>query len=104
LALRWLAILYGRIGCDLAATGGCHHGRDAIKLLMGGATVVHVCSALLKYGVGHLKRVEEEISAWLEENEYESLSQLIGSMSQKSCPDPAAFERANYIKMLHSYT
>lgn len=103
LALRWLAILHGKVRCDLAATGGAHHGRDAIKLLMAGANVVHLCSALLKYGVGHLKRVEEEIVAWMEENEYTSVQQMIGSMSQKSCPDPAAFERANYIKMLHSY-
>lgn len=103
IALRWIAILYGRISCDLAATGGVHHGRDAIKLLMAGASVTHLCSALLKYGVGHLKRVEEELSTWLEENEYSRLSDIIGVMSQKSCPDPKAFERANYIKMLQSY-
>jgi dihydroorotate dehydrogenase (fumarate) len=103
LALRWLAILYGNVNATLTATGGAHHGRDAIKLMMAGASVVHLCSALLKYGIGHLKRVEEEMVAWLEENEYNSASQLIGSMSQKSSPDPQAFERANYIKMLHSY-
>jgi dihydroorotate dehydrogenase (fumarate) len=103
LAMRWLAILYGRVNADLSATGGAHHGRDAIKLMMAGSSVVHLCSALLKYGVGHLKRVEEEMTAWLTENEYENVRQLIGSLSQKSCPDPMAFERANYIKMLHSY-
>ncbi len=104
LALRWIAILHGRVGCDLAATGGIHHGRDAIKLLMAGATVTHVCSALLKYGVGHLKRIEEEIATWLGENEYSELSRIIGVMSQKSCPDPKAFERANYIRTLQSYS
>ncbi|GAB4370395.1 MAG: dihydroorotate dehydrogenase-like protein [Acidobacteriota bacterium] len=103
LALRWIAILHGRISCDLAATGGVHHGRDAIKLLMAGARVTHLCSALLKYGVGHLRRVEEEIATWLEENEYGALADIVGVMSQKSCPDPRAFERANYIRMLQSY-
>ena len=103
LALRWIAILHGRISCDLAATGGVHHGRDAIKLLMAGASVTHLCSALLKYGIGHLRRVEEELVTWLEENEYSALSDIVGVMSQKSCPDPKAFERANYIRMLQSY-
>lgn len=103
LAMRWLGILYGRVGCDLAATGGVHGGRDAVKLLMTGASVVHLCSALLKYGIYHLRRIKEEMTAWMEENECLSTKALIGSMSQKNCPDPRAFERANYIKTLHSY-
>ena len=103
LATRWLAILYGRIRADLAATGGVHSGRDAVKMLMAGAAVVHMTSALLKYGVYHLKRVEEELRTWMEENEYASVKQMVGVMSQKSSPDPAAFERANYIKVLQSY-
>jgi dihydroorotate dehydrogenase (fumarate) len=103
LATRWLAILYGRVRADLAATGGVHSGRDAVKMLMAGASVVHMTSALLKYGVYHLKRVEEELRTWMEENEYASVKQLVGTMSQKSSPDPAAFERANYIKVLQSF-
>jgi dihydroorotate dehydrogenase (fumarate) len=104
LALRWLAILHDKVSCDLAATGGVHGGRDAIKLIMAGASVVHVCSALLKYGPNHLGRIRDEIVNWMEENEHTSVRALIGSMSQKSCPDPQAFERANYIKTLQSYT
>ena len=72
-------------------------------MLMAGASVVHMTSALLKYGVYHLKRVEEELRTWMEENEYASVKQMVGVMSQKSSPDPAAFERANYIKVLQSY-
>lgn len=103
LALRWLAILHQQVQCDLAATGGVHGGRDAIKLLMAGASVVHVCSALLKYGVHHLRRIREEIVSWMEENEHATVRGLVGAMSQKNCPDPQAFERANYIKTLQSY-
>ncbi len=103
LATRWLAILYGRVRADLAATGGVHSGRDAVKMLMAGASVVHMTSALLKYGVYHLKRVGDELRTWMEENEYASVKGMIGTMSQKSSPDPEAFERANYIKVLQSY-
>lgn len=103
LPLRWLGILYSQVRCDLAATSGVHSGRDAVKLMMAGASVVHLCSALLKYGIYHLRRVREEMTAWMEENEYSSVGTLIGSMSQRHCPDPAAFERANYIKTLQSY-
>ncbi len=103
LPLRWLGILYKQVRCDLAATGGVHGGRDAIKLMMAGANVVHVCSALLKYGIYHLRRIREEMIAWMEENEYQQASTFIGSMSQRHCPDPRAFERANYIKTLQSY-
>ncbi|MDQ7006864.1 MAG: dihydroorotate dehydrogenase-like protein [Acidobacteriota bacterium] len=103
LPLRWIGILHGRIGADLAATGGVHSGRDAVKMLMAGARVVHLCSALLKQGVPHLRRIESDLGAWLEENEYGSVRELIGTMSQKCCPDPSAFERANYIKVLHSF-
>ena len=104
LATRWLAILYGRTNCDMAASSGVHSGRDAVKLMMAGASVVNVCSALQKYGVYHLRRMQEELQNWMTENEYESVKSMIGNMSQKSCPDPAAFERANYIKVLQSYS
>ncbi|MCE5246178.1 MAG: dihydroorotate dehydrogenase-like protein [Candidatus Polarisedimenticolia bacterium] len=103
LAMRWIAILYKQVDADLAATGGVHSGRDAVKMLMCGANVVHVCSALLKYGAEHLRRIEEELAAWMDRNEYESVSKLVGVMSQRKCPDPNAFERANYIKTLQSY-
>ena len=103
LAMRWIAILYKQVDADLAATGGVHSGRDAVKMLMCGANVVHVCSALLKYGAEHLRRIEEELAAWMDRNEYESVSKLVGVMSQRKCPDPNAFERANYNKTLHSY-
>lgn len=104
LALRWIGILHGQVEADLAATGGVHTGRDAVKMMMAGASVVHLCSALLKYGPHHLQRVKEELVSWLAENDYSCVSDLIGTMSQKSCPDPTAFERANYIKVLQSYT
>ncbi len=103
LALRWIGILHKRVAADLAATSGVHSGRDAVKLMMAGAQVVHLCSALLKHGPARLRRVREEIIGWMEEHEYASVEDLTGSMSQKSCPDPTAFERANYIKVLQSY-
>ena len=104
LALRWIGILYGQIEADLAATGGVYSGRDVVKMMMAGANIVHLCSALLEHGPHHLQRVKKEFSAWLAENDYSSASDLVGTMSQKSCPDPTAFERANYIKVLQSYT
>jgi dihydroorotate dehydrogenase (fumarate) len=104
LPLRWVGLLYDQVPCDLAATSGVHGGVDAIKLVMAGSSVVHLCSALLKYGIQHLGRVREEMLRWMEEHEYASLQEMLGSMSQRSCPDPAMFERANYIKVLQSYT
>jgi dihydroorotate dehydrogenase (fumarate) len=104
LPLRWIGLLYDQVPCDLAATSGVHGGVDAVKLVMAGASVVHVCSALLKYGIQHLGRVREEMLRWMEEHEYASLQEMQGSMSQRSCPDPGMFERANYIKVLQSYT
>ncbi len=103
MALRWIGILYHRVRAELAATSGIYSGRDAIKMLMAGAQVTHLCSALLHHGMAHLRRVQEEMLRWMEENEYSSVSELIGSMSQKSCPDPTAFERANYIRVLNDY-
>jgi dihydroorotate dehydrogenase (fumarate) len=104
LPLRWIAILYGKIKADLAATSGIHTAQDALKMLMAGASVTMMTSALLHKGIGHLREVISEMEIWMEEHEYESVQQLQGSMSQKSVAEPAAFERANYIKALHRFT
>jgi dihydroorotate dehydrogenase (fumarate) len=103
LPMRWIAILYGRIPVDFAATSGIQHGKDAIKMLMVGANVTMVCSALMRHGIDHLRVIEEEILHWMEENEYESVKQMQGSMSQINCPDESAFERAQYMKGIQSY-
>ena len=103
LPLRWTAILYGNVSCSLAASSGIHSAEDALKMLMAGADVTMLCSALLKNGVSHLTTILQGISRWMEQKEYTSVSELKGSMSQKTVPEPAAFERANYMKTLHSY-
>jgi len=103
LPLRWIAILYGRIGCNLAATSGIHRGTDALKMLMAGADVTMLCSALLRRGVGQIRVIEEEMKEWMKEHEYESVEQLKGSVSQKNCPDPGEFERAQYMRALTSF-
>ncbi len=101
--LRWIAILFDRVRCSLAATSGVHGAEDALKLLMAGADVTMLCSALLKNGVDYLRVVTDGLMRWMEEHEYESVAQMKGSLSQRACPDPAAFERANYIKALRTY-
>ncbi len=101
--MRWIALLKGRINADFAATGGNHTGEDAAKMLLVGANVVMMASALLKNGVGHFKTVENELVKWMEKKEYESVEQLQGSMSQEKTPDPSSFERAQYMKALSNY-
>lgn len=103
LPLRWIAILYGRVRCSLAATSGIHTAYDALKMLMAGADVTMLCSVLLRKGMAHLAIIEQEMKRWLEEHEYESLAQLKGSMSQCKCPDPAAFERAQYMRIISTW-
>ncbi|MFQ5709025.1 MAG: dihydroorotate dehydrogenase-like protein [bacterium] len=103
LPLRWIAILYGRVEASLAATSGIHTAEDVIKMLMAGADVTMMCSALLRRGIDHIRQVLADLESWMQEYEYESVRQMLGSMSQKSCEDPAAFERANYMKALQSY-
>jgi dihydroorotate dehydrogenase (fumarate) len=103
LPMRWIAVLHGRINCSLAATSGIHTGEDVIKMLMVGADCTMVCSALLKNGIGHIGSMLREMKSWMEANEYASVAQMKGSLSQKSCPDPTAFERANYMKAVKSY-
>ena len=103
LPMRWIALLYGRIGANLAATSGIHHGVDALKMLMAGADVTMLCSVLLGRGIDHIRVIEREMREWLEEHEYESVEQIKGIMSQKNCPDPSAFERAQYMRALSTF-
>jgi len=103
LALRWIAILRGRIGVSLAATGGAHTPDDVLKLLLAGADCVMIASSLLAKGPAHVGTLVRGVEAWMTEREYSSVEQMKGSLSQQSCPDPDAFERANYMKALKSY-
>ena len=103
LPLRWVAILYGRLAVDLAITSGIHNSEDVLKGLMAGAKVTMMASELLQNGIRRIRQILEEIAVWMDEKEYESVSQMIGSMSQQHCAEPAAFERANYMKVLASY-
>ncbi len=103
LPLRWVAILYGRVLADLAITTGVHTSEDVLKGLMAGAKVTMMASELLQKGIRRIKEVLGEIEEWMTEREYESVAQMIGSMSQQHCAEPAAFERANYMKILDSY-
>ncbi len=103
MVLRWIAILHGRIGADLAATTGVHQPDDAIKALLAGSTVIMMASALLRHGPERLTLVRDGLESWLEENGYVSAAQARGSLSQESVADPSAFERSNYMKTLTSY-
>jgi dihydroorotate dehydrogenase (fumarate) len=103
LRLRWLAIVSGHVKASLAASGGVHTAPDAIKAVMAGAHAVQIVSALLLDGPRRLKALREEISAWLERHEYESLAQACGSMSHERTPNPQALERANYMRILQSW-
>jgi len=103
LPLRWIAILYGRIKANLAASTGIHTHEDVIKMLMAGADITCLCSELLGNGINRISEILKDLEKWMEEREYESVEQMKGSMSQKSVADPAAFERANYMKALNNY-
>ncbi len=104
LAIRWIALLYGRLNLSFAATGGVHTHEDAIKALLAGANVAQLCSVLLKEGPAKLTEVLNNMTQWLEEREYGSVSQLIGSVSQKHTDKPSDFERANYMRVLDSFS
>lgn len=104
LRIRWAALLYGRIQLSLAVTGGFHQSSDVIKALLAGADVVHLCSVLLKHGVGRLSEILSELEQWLVEHDYESIEQLKGSVSQQHAIDPSAYERANYVQVLDNYS
>ncbi len=103
LRLRWVAMLHGRVKADLAVTGGVHTAEDVLKSMMAGARIAMMTSALLHDGIDHLRGVLADLAKWMEEHEYVSITQMQGSMSQKSAANPAAFERANYMKVLRSY-
>ncbi len=104
LPLHWIGILYGKVRGNLAATSGIYQAHDVIKLVMAGADVTMLCSALMRYGITHIQRVEMDLASWLERHHHTSLRELKGIMSQQNCPDPSAFERAQYVRGLSSYT
>ncbi len=103
LPLRWVAILYGRVPADLAITTGVHTYQDVLKGLMAGARVTQMASELLQNGIGRIREILAGLSTWMAEREYASVVEMQGSMSQQNVADPAAFERANYMKVLHSW-
>ena len=103
LPLRWIAILYGRIEADFALTSGVHTAQDVLKAMMAGANVAMMTSTLLENGVGRIMHILTDLQEWMEEHEYESIEQMRGSMSQRAVAEPAAFERANYIKALSTF-
>jgi len=98
--LRWLALLYGKLPISLAATSGIHRATDALKMLMAGADVTMLCSTLIRHGVSQIGVIERDLMAWMEEHECTSVTQLKGSLSQKNCPEPSAFERAQYMRAI----
>jgi dihydroorotate dehydrogenase (fumarate) len=103
LPLRWIAILYGHLQADLALTSGIHTAEDVLKAMMAGASVAMLASELLHSGTGRIPVLLAEVEKWMNEHEYESILQMRGSLSQKSVQEPAAFERANYMKVLNSF-
>jgi len=103
LPLRWIAILYGRLNASLALTSGVHTAQDAAKAIMAGADVAMMASELVEKGSGRVSEILVELQAWMEGKEYASVSQMRGSMSQKSVAQPAVFERANYMKALSTF-
>lgn len=103
LPLRWIAILSGRVKASLAATSGIHTAQDAIKMIMAGANVTMLCSTLLRHGTEKLRIIENDLRAWMEQHEYDSIDTMRGSLSQIACENPAAYERAQYIQTLSSY-
>lgn len=103
LPMRWIAILFGRIMVDFAATGGVQRGQDVVKLLAAGANAVMVVSALMRHGIEQLGVIRQELEVWLEEHEYESADLLRGSMSQRYCPNPGEFERVQYMEAIQGY-
>jgi dihydroorotate dehydrogenase (fumarate) len=103
LPLRWMAILHGRINASLAATSGIHRASDVVKMLMAGADVTQLCSVLMRHGVKQIAVIENELTTWLEKHEYDGVAQLKGSLSQKNCEDPSAYERAQYMRAISRF-
>ncbi len=103
LPLRWIAILFGNVNCSIAATSGVHTHQDALKMILSGADAVMIASVLLKSGIGKISEIISGMEQWMKEHEYESIAKMKGSVSYRTIAEPAAFERANYIKTLQSY-
>jgi dihydroorotate dehydrogenase (fumarate) len=103
LRLHWIAVIYGSVKADMALTGGVHSASDVVKAMMAGAKVAMMTSALLKRGIGYLDTIATELLIWMGEHEYDSIRQMQGSMSRNAVPQPGAFERVNYMKVLSSY-
>jgi dihydroorotate dehydrogenase (fumarate) len=103
LPLRWVALLHGHVKASLAATSGIHRASDVLKMLLVGADVTMLCSTIIRHGIPQIAIIERDLVAWLTEHEYESVNQLRGSLSQEKCAEPAAFERAQYMKALTGY-
>ncbi|MGF1498307.1 MAG: dihydroorotate dehydrogenase-like protein [Elainellaceae cyanobacterium] len=103
LPMRWIAILYGHIHADLAATSGIHKAADVVRMMMAGASATMLVSVLLRHGIEHLQVIEQELTHWLEEHEYASIRQMKGTMSQIHCPNPSEFERVQYMKAIQTY-
>jgi dihydroorotate dehydrogenase (fumarate) len=104
LPLRWIALLHGRAALELAGSGGVHRGTDVVRLLMAGASCVQVVGALLRHGPQRLEGLRDELAQWLLEHEHANARELIGTMSQERCPDPAEYERAQYMRALQTYS
>ena len=104
LPLRWIALLHGPLPLDLAASGGVHRGTDVVRLLMAGACATQVVGALLRHGPRRLAGLLGELAFWLADHYYASVEALIGCLDQRNCPDPAAYERAQYLEALHTYS
>jgi len=103
LPLRWIAILYGKIRGSMAANSGIHTGHDMVKAIMAGADVAMSCAAFLVHGPAHAKSMLKEMTVWMEKNKYESVAKMKGVLSQKTCPHPESFERANYMRALNEF-
>jgi dihydroorotate dehydrogenase (fumarate) len=101
--LHWVAVLYGHVKADMGITGGVHTAQDVVKSMMAGARVAMMTSALLRHGIEYLAEVRAKLTEWMEEHEYESITEMQGSMSRRAVADPEAFERANYMRVLSSY-
>ncbi|MCW5982578.1 MAG: dihydroorotate dehydrogenase-like protein [Bryobacteraceae bacterium] len=101
--LHWVGLLYGHVGADMAITGGVHTALDVLKSMMVGGRVAMMTSALLRHGIDYVARLEADVLEWMEAHEYESIEQMQGSMSARNVAEPAAFQRANYMKVLSSY-
>jgi dihydroorotate dehydrogenase (fumarate) len=101
--LRWIALLFGKLDASLAATSGIHRASDVLKMLMAGADVTMLCSTLLRHSVRQIAVIERDLVAWMEEHDYTSVTQLKGSLSQKNCAEPSAFERAQYMRAITQF-